>query len=56
MVECYKPIIISCCNRSSINFKDLHDYVAEVVDDFDGNAAEFGILKWTGGVASQAQS
>jgi hypothetical protein len=31
--------------------EDFHDLVAEVVDDFDGDAAVFGFIEGAGGVA-----
>src|SRR5665213_3120092 len=33
------------------NFKNFHDFVAEVVDDFYGDAAGFGFAERAGGVA-----
>lgn len=33
------------------NPEDFDDFVAEVVDDFDGDAADFGFIEGAGGVA-----
>ena len=37
--------------QRSIDAEDFHDLVAEVVDDFDGDAAGGWFFEWAGGVA-----
>ena len=44
-------ILLCSGNNFYSHLKHLHHFVAEVVDDFDGDAAGFGFFERAGGVA-----